>query len=289
MVDPRAGATIAATGLPSTFANHPAWSPDGALIAYIASNSQWPSGFTQGDLMVLPQTSPDAFGAPSMLHHGTALDTMPEGPGADLHPTWSPDGRWIAFAHGASDTFIATTGALYAMPSAGGTPVRLATAMRGTSNQDSYWPTFSPFIASETDASRMYWLAFYDRRDYGNALAGTAGSRRRQLWVTAVDAQALGAGNDGSHVPYWLPAQDTQRDNLAAYWAPTPCRANGAACGVSGECCSAQCLTDQSGGFTCQPPPPAECRPLGQTCGGSADCCSMLQCYRNVCLPPTPG
>ena len=63
---------------------------------------------------------------------------------------------------------------------------------------------------------------FYSLRDYGNALAGTKGTQRRQMWVTAIDKSKLGTGVDPSTVPYWLPLQDSQTENMSAFWALPP-------------------------------------------------------------------
>jgi hypothetical protein len=153
---------------------------------------------------------------------------------------------------------------------------------------DSYWPTFSPFTTREGPGESYFWLAFYSRRPYGNERAGTRGTGRRQLWVTAIRSGS--PGGDPSSVPYWLPGQNVATDNMAAYWAPQACRANGEVCTVSSECCSGMCLRDpmDPSRFTCQPPPPAMCRREGASCGGSADCCSGLMCVGNVCQSP-PG
>jgi hypothetical protein len=66
------------------------------------------------------------------------------------------------------------------------------------------------------------WLVFYSLRDYGNALAGTKGTQRRQMWVTAIDKSKLGMGVDPSMVPYWLPDQDSATENMSAFWAVPP-------------------------------------------------------------------
>jgi hypothetical protein len=64
-------------------------------------------------------------------------------------------------------------------------------------------------------------MVFYSLRDYGNAQAGTKGTKRRQLWVTAIDKSKLGSG-DPSSVPYWLPDQDPKTENMSAFWAVPP-------------------------------------------------------------------
>jgi len=62
---------------------------------------------------------------------------------------------------------------------------------------------------------------FYSFRDYGNTLAGTKGTQRRQMWITAIDKTKLAAG-DPSSVPYWVPDQDVATQNMSAYWALPP-------------------------------------------------------------------
>ena len=63
---------------------------------------------------------------------------------------------------------------------------------------------------------------FYSLRDYGNTLAGTKGTQRRQMWVTAIDKSKLGTGVDPSMIPYWLPDQDSKTENMSAFWAVPP-------------------------------------------------------------------
>ncbi len=286
MIDPSTGASVAATGLPGAQASHPAWSPDGNNIAFITNtNGGWAVDYTNGDLALLPRTGPDAFGAPVVLHTGASLASAPEGGSTDSHPTWSPDSRFVAFGHSTHSRSDGgggrdVPGALWVIgATAGSTPVRLDQAV-GPGTPQSYWPTFSPFVTSEPGGEHLFWLAFISRRDYGNAQAGTRGSTRRQIWVTAVTASGT---TDPSHVPYWLPGQNAAVQNMAAQWAPLPCRVNATTCAVSSECCSGLC---DPGTHTCQPM--STCRNAGQTCGGNDDCCTGLMCIGNVCAVP-PG
>lgn len=299
LIDPRNGMSVAASGLPSTGAAHPDWSPDGTRIALITNtNGPWAVDFSNGDLAVIEQTGPDWFGPVNVIHRGSSLSSSPERGSTDSHPTWSPDSRWIAFAHGThsrsitrdgSNRPIDQPGALYLISREGGMPYRLDNANGGPSGQDSYWPTFSPFTTTESPGENYFWLAFYSRRPYGNSIAGTRGTDRRQLWVTAIRTNPP-PGEDPSRVPYWLPGQDVRTDNMAAFWAPQPCRTNGNECTVSSECCSGLCLRDPMNPmrFTCQPPPMSMCRREGNSCGSNDDCCTGLMCVGNVCQRP-PG
>ncbi|MDP3275539.1 MAG: hypothetical protein Q8Q09_10115 [Deltaproteobacteria bacterium] len=298
------GASVASTGLPVANAIHPEWSPNGASVALIQREDGRGDEFTRGNLAVMQAVDIDNFLAPRVIHQGNSLSTAPEGGAADAHPTWSPDSRMIAFAHGehsySGDSFVVINdprpfgGALYAIAPAGGPPVRLDRANGGTMGRDSYWPTFSPFVTREGDSGGYYWLAFMSRREYGNAQVGTRGLRsqgrgggRLQIWVTAIDTNAP-AGTDPSRAAYWLPGQDLATGNFGANWAPVACRSTTAECTTDGECCSGRCRPDPAmpARSTCQPPPAAECRREGQTCGANGDCCEGLSCFANVCARP---
>ena len=141
---------------------------------------------------------------------------------ASLLLSCGPDSRWIAFGRGtnsrARNDAVGETypGSLWLVSRQGGPSIELANANGGVAEGDSYVPSFSPF-----QEGGYFWLAFYSTRDYGNRLAGTQGTGRRQIWITAVK-DAPSAGEDPSSVPYWLPDQDVATDNMGAYWTEAP-------------------------------------------------------------------
>jgi hypothetical protein len=286
LVDPLNGMSINATGLPTENANHPAWSPDGNTIAYVGANTGWSWRFDDGDLMLSRRTGQDAFASPVRVVEGATLESRPEHGRAVMHPTWTPDSRRLAFSHGTQEP-TPTASAVYLVAADGASLVRLDAAAGGAMATQAYWPTFSPFMTVEDNGEVYYWLAFYSRREYGNEQVGTRGDIKRQLWVTAVAASAA-AGVDPSHVPYWLPGQDTQQENIAAYWATPACRPNTEGCTSDTDCCSGTCtLNPEMGGGQCETPTVGMCRREGETCGGTGDCCQGLGCTGNVCTPPT--
>lgn len=101
----------------------PAWSPDGHVIAYVTKRGGDPDRTENWDLYLIAP----AAGAPERQ-----LTTSPE---ADAHPdwwgsppAWSPDGRWIAYQHGADPKEIEyASNTLAIIPAAGG-PAKILTA-----------------------------------------------------------------------------------------------------------------------------------------------------------------
>lgn len=236
VIDPMTGASVAQNGVaPNTLTNmaHPSWSPDGSLIAVVGNVSYnggaapWAVDYTAGDLQVIPVTAPDTYGAPqTLVAQGTALGPAGESFTAPSWPTFPPDSSVVAFGAGVNSrgrntdgqtppTEIQYPGSLFFVPKAGGAPVRLDQACTNATN--CFLPNFSPF-----DQGGYYWMVFYSTRDYGNAQAGTKGTLRRQMWITAIDKQKLAAGQDASAVPYWLPEQDHTTENMSAFWSVAP-------------------------------------------------------------------
>lgn len=296
LLDGESGAPIgSATGLPTGNAGFPAWSPDGSFVAWMDGGDDGTHGTTDPTRIAIAKVEgDDALGPTVILHEGTSLEDSLEGGVTDSRPTFSPDSRFIAFAHGTRS--ISTDDTAYAPPRAalylisrdGGEPLRLTRGMGREGPVDAFWPVFSPFVTVEPDGTRLYWLAFYSRQHYGNALAGTRGTQRRQLWVMAIDPAKAEAGEDPSYPPYWLPGQDVRVDNIAAIWAPTACRGRGETCGTSSECCSDVCDADPDDPSQLVCRPPTVCRRAGESCGEASDCCGSLDCSLGVCgyAPP---
>jgi hypothetical protein len=281
LMDPFTGQVIPPQSgtLPVGGVTYPSWSPDGSLIAYITNANSWGDNVTAGDVAVLPVTGQDSFGQSEVILAGTDVpDPKPAGQ-APSYPTWTPDSEWLAIAHGSGSRSESMQSALYMMQKDGADLIRLDNASGGADTGDTFQPNFSPFETED-----YFWLSYLSRRDYGNAEVGTRGASRQQIWVSAI-AKSPTAAQDPSEVGFWLPGQNTESMNIAAYWAPRACRQDAEGCSVGGECCSGECLPDEGGSLVCSPPPPERCRELTETCSTTADCCGGLLCAANVCYP----
>jgi hypothetical protein len=262
--------------MPTGYVTHPDWAPDGSAIAYVANVDTWGGQNLTGDLFLLPMLGVDRVGPSQPLIAGTAvIGVVPTGAAAS-YPSWSPDSTLIAFAHGTSSRSETGLSALYGIKKDGTGLIRLSKASGGPAADLSFQPRFSPFRQGG-----YYWMSFLSRRDYGNAKAGTAGTSRQQIWVSAVK-EGANPGEDPSEVAYWLPGQDPASLNISAYWAPRPCRAAGSGCSVSSECCSGDCALDQAGAQACTEAPPP-CKEFGEACGGDGECCSGVLCVAGTC------
>jgi dipeptidyl aminopeptidase/acylaminoacyl peptidase len=121
---------------------HPAWSPDGKLIAFDSNRSQPdPDRNTDSNIFLVAADNQDK---------GAHLIQVTTNPGRDHHPAWSPDGKWIAYITQVDPKFyIYATEHLAVSPADGGE----ARVLTRTFDRMASSPRFSP------DGKFVYFIA----------------------------------------------------------------------------------------------------------------------------------
>ena len=221
---------------------HPEWSPDGKWVAISLSDRSGacssPDVFMvcNGSIAIMPFDGAK-LGAPKIVATSTT-DYL-------FYPTWSPDGKYLAFAHhakgsstsqfGRTDTTISMVpvdGAVHSCPD-GNTCYSFRV---GGNNGKASWPKFTPF--GPVDGKYLF-MSITSNENYGNIVYGQS-----SLWMFGIDLTKLQTP-DASFAPVWLPQQTLPTNlggNLQAIWTQKlPCNAQGgeATCKgcVAGERC----------------------------------------------------
>jgi hypothetical protein len=171
----------------------------------------------------------------------------------NYYPAYAPTGDWVAFNRSPSnlDSFSnspgteldggAPDGELWAVASAGGTPVRLDAA----SNPGALsWPKWAPVVSSYYGGHVM-WMTFSSDRSYGLRLGN---NQETQLWMTAFDPDVAAGGVDPSFPAFYFPYQDIGSGNHIAQWVThvihKDCTSN-ADCPSKDTCQAGKCVPPQ--------------------------------------------
>lgn len=197
------GNKVVDLALGSLMGTHPDWSPDNTQLVFATGAADAPDN---AGLALLPYQGGTSWGTPSVLVASAGGKT-------NLFPTFSFDGKWIAFSRGDKGTHDDTSMQLMMVRSTmGSLPVDLTRASCTVTTRtddcktENYEPTWAP-------PGDLEWIAFNSRRRYGVVLdPGTT-----QLWITAVDPSKVGT-SDPSYPAFRVPFQGLAEHNHRAFW-----------------------------------------------------------------------
>ncbi|MFO0550018.1 MAG: hypothetical protein U0271_16605 [Polyangiaceae bacterium] len=269
---------------PAGWPTHPAWSTDGKKVALgVRMDGNW-LDFVNSSLYVadVDVTVPSITNTKPIVMSDPGLPTT-------TFPTWSPDSAHIAFQRSNQARTRGALGEIW-LTSPDGTNVIAMSNLNGAGyllNEQAratYEPTFLPIAVGG-----YFWIVVVSERMYGNTLTDTnLASRRKQLWVAAIDANPQ-PGQDPSHPAFWLPGQGLDNQNMRGAWALDPCKQLGEDCNAGYECCDGFCLyDDQQGKYTCSES--QGCSPNGSACTQASDCCDLTaDCINGFCASVTAG
>ncbi len=208
----------------------PDWSPDGKHVVFVRGQScatpLASSVFVYGGSLVTMAVAGDDFAAETVVVAASGGEN-------NYYPTYSPDGRYIAFTRaqagtksswppansacggkdGSGISYDNRSAATFLLSSDGGAPIELKAA-NGAALQTNSWPKWGP----KADGEYM-WLLFSSTRPYGNVLAGA--SAHHQLWITAVPrlTSGLPAVDAISTPAVWFPFQNLATKNHIGSWS----------------------------------------------------------------------
>ena len=205
---------------PGTNATHPDWSPLGDQVAVTFDVKGGDKQTENGSIAVLPYAG-DVFGTPEVLVMPAADHDN------NFFPSFSPDGRFIAYVNASGPSQNATAAELRLLEVATGTVRDLTRLNERVNGEDGItgigntMPTWAP-----SDPGGTYWLVFSSLRTYADLRPQDP--KQDQLWIAGIDPTL----DDPSFAAFWAPFQNLGQGNHRAFWTPAS-TASPASCGTT--------------------------------------------------------
>jgi hypothetical protein len=283
LVDTQTAMPIASPSLAPlvTYATTPAFSPDGAHVAFVNSDRLGPNCIQAATCdatclatcsRVLSIMDFDGQAVPPAFSNLRDLVTEAGAGMAVAWPTFLPDGNAILFHQGDSldsdvfqgdysplgpqyaelrlvetaDTTIKTLDALNGRDAMGQSYLPYGDAAEGRLN---YEPSVLP-----VPVGGYYWVLFTSRRAYGNTISPTSnnppggdpfGSENSPSPRKKIWIAAIdinhASATDPSHPAFYLPGQELNTANMRAFAALAPCQPDNTSCQTGADCCTGFC------------------------------------------------
>ena len=301
------------TGIPAGLsARTPAFSPDGAHVAFNFAGGTLPDGGAadQASLAMIdyaPGTKAfsnlQTLATPPPGTHAYWPSFLPTGAGVIYEVETVYNGRDVAGTRSTCDKAgpdpcqnEGTHAQLWWVDTKTHTPALLQ-ALNGIKGSASYLPPHPSYTGTNGDDTTLNyeptvnpvpsggyaWVVFTSRRLYGNVATINpfwSDPRFQDISSTPttkklwVAAIDLNAppGTDPSHPAFYLPAQELLAGNARGFWVVDPCQKDGTSCVTGDECCGGYCRPGADGGLTCTATQPS-CAQEYEKCTQTSDCC----------------
>ncbi len=221
----------------SNGADHPDWSPDGTMIAFtkIGAASSTLQRMHRGAIQVVTLNGTTWSAAATLVPAQVGQNRY--------YPAFSPDSKIVAFnisiCPGGDETNRSCnadgdpSATVYTVPTAGGTPAKLAN-LNAPGKEDgsqtdltNSFPKWCPFTFHRTGelGSRLMWITFSSSRAYGlygqppQQQSGDGDATTGKLiWMAGIDPDVALRGEDSSFAAFVLPYQGFDTSNHIAQW-----------------------------------------------------------------------
>ncbi|HEY6560235.1 MAG TPA: hypothetical protein VI072_23280 [Polyangiaceae bacterium] len=239
LVGPSSGAVSVPSGKVAT---HPDWSALGDKVAITLGTRGGNKEVEGGSIAILPYAN-GVWGTAQVLVASTGATDN------NFFPTFSPDSRWIIYAHASGKSKDAVSATLRMIPVSGGAPIVLKRLNERVNNRDgttgigNSMPTWAPSSRAGT-----FWLAFSSLRAY--ATLRPQDNQEDQIWIAAIDPTQ----SDPSYSAFWAPFQSMQEGNHRAFWTRASEDTQCSCAERCGDSLDNDCdgTADEAGCVTCQ-------------------------------------